>query len=82
MSLARLKNLEIAKFSYNYITGFDGTGFWNQLPSLLEMHVNDNNITGFVGDWGDIPSLEVLHCGTYESWSSTLLRLRFCDFSS
>lgn len=61
-SLALLKALEIAKFSHNQIQGLDGIGLWKQLPNLVEIHVNSNNITGFVGDWVDIPNLILLDC--------------------
>jgi hypothetical protein len=58
--MAMMKKLKIAKFSHNQIAGFDGIGIWKQLPTLEEMELNNNNITGFVGDWGDIPNLVLL----------------------
>ena len=58
--MAMMKKLKIAKFGFNEIAGFDGIGIWKQLPSLEEMELNNNKITGFVGDWGDIPNLVML----------------------
>jgi len=59
-SFGQLVNLENARFSFNNIQGFDGIGIWKQLPNLKELHLNHNNITGFVGDWGNCESLVVL----------------------
>jgi hypothetical protein len=60
--LAALKKLEVARFSHNEIEGFDGIGIWKQLPNLHVVHVNNNQIKGFVGDWGRIPNLLSLDC--------------------
>ena len=61
-----MKKLKIAKFSNNEIAGFDGIGIWKQLPMLEEMDLNNNKITGFVGDWGDIPNLVLLDVCKYQ----------------
>jgi hypothetical protein len=67
--LAALKQLEVAKFSNNQIEGFDGIGIWKQLPRLQVIHLNNNTLKGFVGDWGDVPHLQVFDvCKYFDVW--------------
>jgi hypothetical protein len=65
-SLAMLVKLKALVVSHNQFQGFDGVGIWKQLPDLRQLEINNNNITGFVGDWGDCKKLVSLDLCKYK----------------
>lgn len=59
-SLASLVDLVSLDFSYNFIGGSDDIGMFKDLPSLEELHLNNNRLEGKLGQFGSSESLKII----------------------